>query len=107
MKARTAAGIGMILCSFGFFGAGGYVLNEALDAKYRATRQKQATHEQCISFLKTIPNSQVTETGNKVVVVMKDASDPRRVITDASISALMCPGKKVANACLGDQCSDA
>lgn len=94
----------MILTSFAFFAGGSFVLQQALDAKSRAERQKIATHEQCVSFLETLPSAQVSTTGKGVTVILSDANDPRRAIADASIAALMCPGKSVVSACLGDKC---
>lgn len=107
MKFRTAIGVGLILSSFALFAGGTLVIQSAMDAKLRTDRQIEATERQCIKLLNTLPNASVTPIGDDVTVIMGKIIEPRKALTDASIASLMCPNKKLAEICLGDECPGA
>lgn len=103
MKAKTAAGLGMLLSSVLLFGAAGYVVNDTVDMQARQSRQHDETDLQCLRLLKTIPNAEVPSI-NDMTVIIRNVIDPRRAMTDASVAVLMCPGRKMTEMCLGDKC---
>lgn len=107
MKFRTAIGVGLILSSFALFAGGTLVVQSAMDAKLRTERQIEATERQCIKLLNTLPNASVTPIGDDVTVIMGKIIEPRKALTDASVASLMCPNKKLAEICLGDECPGA
>ena len=107
MKARTAMGIVMMLASTAFFAAGGLVISETIDMKNREERQAKEVDAQCIRLLNTLPNASVAEADGAAVVVMRDVSEPRKALSDATVAAMMCPGRKLEEVCLGDKCTGA
>lgn len=104
MKPRTAIGIVMMLSSTAFFAGGAYIIGSTLDMQERQARQEAETDRQCIDLLKTLPSAAVTEAGKDVTVVMRNVIDPRKALSDATVAAMMCPGRTLAEVCLGDKC---
>jgi len=104
MRPRTALGIVMILASFAFYGAGTYIAMKAMDGMIVAERQKDETFRQCVDLLNTLPSVNVTRDGKNLTVVRSEVDDPRRVLGDATVAAVMCPGHALKELCLGDRC---
>lgn len=107
MKARTAIGVVMMLSSTVFFAGGGYIIVSALDMHEREAREKAATDSQCVDLINTLPSVTVTQTGGDLQAVMRDVKDPRKALSDATVAAMMCPGRKLVEVCLGDKCAGA
>jgi len=107
MKARTAVGIVMMLASLPFYAGGGMLISATIDMKERQARQQAAVDEQCVKLLNTLPNASVANVEGAAVVVMRDVTDPRKALTDATVAALMCPGRTLEEVCLGDKCQGA
>lgn len=107
MKARTAMGIAMILGSFAFYAGGGVIISSTLDMKARQERQKAETDRQCVELVNTLPNVNVAQVDGDLTAVIRDVVDPRKALSDATVAAMMCPGKKLAEVCLGDKCQGA
>lgn len=107
MKLRTAMGIAMMLSSIAFFVGGGMVISATIDMKERQERQAREADEQCIRLLGTLPGASVAQTGDAAVVVVRDVADPRKALTDATVAAMMCPGRTLEEVCLGDKCAGA
>lgn len=107
MKPRTAMGILMMLSSLAFFAGGGFIIASTVDMKEREARQREETDRQCVQLLGTLPNVTVTQSGVDLTAVMRDVTDPRRAMTDATVAAMMCPGKRLTETCLGDLCEGA
>jgi hypothetical protein len=103
MRAKTAAGIGLLLSSFALFAGGAYILFATVDQKERQDRQWAETDTQCVSLLKSIPGAEVNA-GSDMTVVVRNVTDPRKAIVDASAAVFMCPGRKMTEMCLGDKC---
>jgi hypothetical protein len=103
MRAKTATGIGLLLSSSVLFAAGAYISFETVDMKARQDRQWKDTDTQCVSLLKTISGAEVSA-GDDMTVVVRNITDPRKTLTDASVAVLMCPGRKMTEMCLGDKC---
>lgn len=103
MRAKTAAGLGMLLSSVVLFVAGGYVINATIDESARQSRQHEENDRQCVTLLKTIPGAEVTSPDDMSVIV-RNITEPRKAMTDASVAVLMCPGRKMTEMCLGDKC---
>ena len=107
MKPRTAMGIAMMVTSLAFFGAGAFVIKETVDMKEREARQWAETERQCAQLLNTLPSVSVAQSGKDTTVTMADVTDPRKALSDATVAAMMCPGKQLAEVCLGDRCAGA
>jgi len=107
VKFRTAIGVGLIFSSFAFFGGGTLIIRDATDAQLRAERQIAATERQCLKLLNTLPNAKVTPVNGDVTVTIGKIIEPRKALTDATVAALMCPNKTLADVCLGDKCPGA
>lgn len=103
MRSKTVTGIGLILSSFVLFGFGGYISYATVDMKARQDRQWKDTDAQCVNLLKTIPGAEVS-TGDDMTVMIRNVTDPRKTLTDASVAVLMCPGRKMTEMCVGDKC---
>ncbi|NTF17577.1 hypothetical protein G6L37_04140 [Agrobacterium rubi] len=103
MRAKTAAGLGLLLSSIVLFAGGSYVVFATVDQQARQDRQWQETDAQCVSLLKTIAGAEVGS-GSDMTVVIRNVVDPRKSLTDATTAVLMCPGRKMTEMCLGDKC---
>lgn len=107
MKPRTAMGIAMMVMSLAFFGGGGFIVVETVDMKEREARQKAETDRQCLQLLNTLPSVTVAGASDDVSVTMGNVTDPRKALSDATVAAMMCPGKRLTEVCLGDRCAGA
>lgn len=103
MRAKIASGLGLTLSSFALFAGGAYLTFATVDMQARQDRQWQETDAQCVSLLKTIPGAEVGS-GNEMTVVVRNVTDPRKALTDATTAVLMCPGRKMTEMCVGDKC---
>jgi hypothetical protein len=103
MRAKRAAGLGLILSSLVLFAGGAFIVNATVDQQARQDRQWAETDAQCISLLKTIPGAEVGS-GSEMTVVVRNVVDPRKSLTDATTAVLMCPGRKMTEMCIGDKC---
>jgi hypothetical protein len=103
MRAKTAAGIGLLLSSIALFAGGAYIVFATVDQIARQDRQWSETDKQCVNLLKTIPGAEVS-VGPDLTVVVRNIVDPRKAIVDATTAVLMCPGRKMSEMCLGDKC---
>lgn len=104
MKPRTAMGVAMMTVSLAFFAGGAFVVKETVDMKEREARQWAETDRQCLQLLNTLPSVAVAPSGKDVTVTMGDVADPRKALSDATVAAMMCPGKQLSEVCLGDKC---
>lgn len=104
MKPRTSAGIVLIVASFAFYGAAGYLLMQGLDEKVKSDRQKQQTINQCIELLETLPSSTITPGEERIGYKSTQIADPRKALNDATVAAIMCPTHEVKQLCIGDKC---
>ena len=104
MRMKTAAGIGLSLSSLAFIAAGIFLVVSTVSEVDRDERAWAETEKQCVSLLKTIPGAEVAE-GDDMSVVIRNVTDPRKALTDASVAVMMCPGRKMTELCVGDKCT--
>jgi len=103
MKSRIAAGLALMFASFPCFGAGGYIIQQAMDQAGRAERQAAATDMQCRERLKTI--GEFKETGPQgFEVTVRNVTDARKALADVTAAQALCPQRTVTAVCLGEAC---
>lgn len=109
MKPRVLAGLMLVVGGMACFGAGAVIMREAFDTSRLEASRTRKTNEQCQVRLKEL----VGETGevkimtappNSFEVTVRNVTDPRKALSDASHAKALCPKHSLVYLCLGDKC---
>lgn len=109
MQTRAIIGLLLVVAGILFFGAGGYVLYQALDRQSNLEAQIQRADASCrtqlvrLGRITPLPDNQIQldieQTDDEAGL-----QDPRRTLGDATAALAMCPNREIVSACLGTTC---
>ncbi|MGH0003689.1 hypothetical protein ACQU0X_26730 [Pseudovibrio ascidiaceicola] len=105
MKKRAIIGTVFFLTAISQFASGGYLIYSASDNQSVRDRQMAQLEKQCIASLKQVGRVFRSPDGQNVSLLVGNAKDPRKALSDASAISLICPMYQMVEACLGDDCS--
>lgn len=92
-----------MLASLPCFGAGGYIIRQAVDQKALADKQRADTDVQCRVRLNTL--GKLVDTGPQgFEVTVSPVTDARKALADVTAAQALCPHRSITSVCLGEAC---
>lgn len=102
---RRKLGLSLFIAGLLAIVMSGVVMYKLSSARAEAASRFTESQATCKTRLAAL-GGEVTEVPGRIVWLKQDLAEAPARLGEASVAAVMCPGWKLANACMGEECPD-
>lgn len=102
---RRKVGMLMFFAGLAAIFMSGVIMYQLSSARAEAASRFAESQNSCKARL-TALGGEVTDEAGRIVWLKRDLAEAPARLGEASVAAVMCPGWKLASACMGEQCPD-